>query len=196
MVIHLEELVSLVEKENMKVLQIGVWEGESVMQYLDIIRKNNGLLYVIDYFEGNPNASGEHSFNPKNKENIYNNFLNKTKDYKENIIVIKQNSLIAYKYIPKDLLFDFIFIDGDHRYSVVKQDIENYLPFLSNNGIIAGHDYAVNYDPEKEYSEEELESDNHQGVSKAVHEYFNNDYALYETNKEIWYVLPNRENKE
>jgi hypothetical protein len=37
---------------------------------------------------------------------------------------------------------DFLFIDGDHRYSGVKKDFLNYSPFV-NNGIIAFHDIAA-----------------------------------------------------
>ena len=35
---------------------------------------------------------------------------------------------------------DFIYIDGDHRYSAVKKDIELYWPKLKDGGILAGHD--------------------------------------------------------
>ncbi len=189
MIKNIEKLVSLVAKENMKALQIGVWKGDSVLQYLDIIRKNNGTLYCIDYFQGNPTVdSGEHEFKPKESIKVYNEFLNNTKDYKENIIIIKENSLIAYKKLPKDILFDFIFVDGDHRYSIVKEDIENYYPFLKQtDSIIAGHDYNNDYKPDKEYQEYELETDTHLGVSKAVNEFFKDTFSLFEINKEIWY---------
>ena len=35
---------------------------------------------------------------------------------------------------------DFLFIDGDHRYSGVKRDFELYGPLVRNRGIIAFHD--------------------------------------------------------
>lgn len=37
--------------------------------------------------------------------------------------------------------FDFIFIDGDHSYESVKQDIEMWLPKLKEDGVLAGDDY-------------------------------------------------------
>lgn len=44
----------------------------------------------------------------------------------------------------KDLLggdkLDFLFIDGDHSYAGVKQDFEDYAPFVKSGGIIAFHD--------------------------------------------------------
>lgn len=38
---------------------------------------------------------------------------------------------------------DFLFIDGDHRYEVVKQDFEMYSPLVRKGGKIALHD--INY---------------------------------------------------
>ncbi|MBI2436498.1 MAG: class I SAM-dependent methyltransferase [Candidatus Magasanikbacteria bacterium] len=47
-----------------------------------------------------------------------------------------------------DNAFDFIFIDGDHRYDAVKQDFEDWYPLLSDNGFVAFHDAApVTSDP-------------------------------------------------
>ncbi len=40
---------------------------------------------------------------------------------------------------------DFLFIDGDHSYDGVSQDYERYLPFLSDNGVVAFHDIHPDY---------------------------------------------------
>ena len=37
---------------------------------------------------------------------------------------------------------DFLFIDADHRYEAVKQDIDIARKLVKPNGIIAGHDYG------------------------------------------------------
>lgn len=38
-------------------------------------------------------------------------------------------------------LVDMVFIDGDHSYEGAKGDIENWLPNIKRNGILAVHDY-------------------------------------------------------
>jgi len=37
---------------------------------------------------------------------------------------------------------DFVFIDGDHTYKGITRDIKKAIELISNNGIIAGHDYG------------------------------------------------------
>jgi hypothetical protein len=36
---------------------------------------------------------------------------------------------------------DFVFIDGNHQYPDVKQDIEDWAPKVRSGGIVSGHDY-------------------------------------------------------
>jgi hypothetical protein len=38
--------------------------------------------------------------------------------------------------------FDFVFIDADHSYNAVKQDITDWLPKVKPGGWLCGHDYA------------------------------------------------------
>lgn len=51
-------------------------------------------------------------------------------------------------------MFDFVYIDANHTYKYVKEDIEIWWPVISPGGILAGHDYAPAI-----------------GVSKAVDEF-------------------------
>jgi predicted O-methyltransferase YrrM len=49
---------------------------------------------------------------------------------------------IEYVKLVKDQSIDFIYIDGNHQYSSVKEDILAWLPKIKNGGIISGHDYS------------------------------------------------------
>jgi hypothetical protein len=40
-----------------------------------------------------------------------------------------------------DTLQDFVYIDGNHSYSNVKEDIELYYILVKENGVLGGHDY-------------------------------------------------------
>jgi predicted O-methyltransferase YrrM len=52
---------------------------------------------------------------------------------------IRKTSEEAAKDIDEPL--DFVYIDGNHSYEYVKQDIANYYPLVKQGGIIGGHDY-------------------------------------------------------
>lgn len=52
------------------------------------------------------------------------------------------SSLMSAKDIDKEY-FDFVYIDADHRYSFVLDDIEAWMPSVRAGGIIAGHDFAA-----------------------------------------------------
>lgn len=51
----------------------------------------------------------------------------------------------AVKHLQKDGV-DFVFIDAEHDYQSVQNDIQTWLPLIHKGGIIAGHDYTTNAD--------------------------------------------------
>lgn len=69
---------------------------------------------------------------------------------------------------------DLLFIDGDHSYTGVKQDFENYMPMVARGGVIALHDIAEHVDQtcevarfwnelKSQYQTEEIIEDRQQG---------------------------------
>lgn len=71
---------------------------------------------------------------------------------------------------------DFLYIDGNHEYDYVRQDIELFWPHVAENGIMAGHDYDVKLE----------------GVVRAVNEFAEqhnvNVYLTHEPRFKSWYV--------
>lgn len=41
------------------------------------------------------------------------------------------------------VLFDFVYIDADHRRASVLRDIESWMPLVRNGGVLAGHDFVT-----------------------------------------------------
>lgn len=72
---------------------------------------------------------------------------------------IKDFSVEAAKTFADESL-DFVYIDGNHEYDYVKQDIEAWAPKVRKGGIVSGHDYYA------------MRSGN-RGVIDAVNEYTN-----------------------
>ena len=73
------------------------------------------------------------------------------------VTFIKAFSVTASKEVADGSL-DFVYIDGNHQYEFVKEDIEAWAPKVRKGGIVSGDDYYV------------FDSGN-VGVIKAVDEY-------------------------
>jgi predicted O-methyltransferase YrrM len=151
-------------------LEIGVWVGESTEMIAAEVKKNGGHMYVIDWFEGCPvTVLGKHA----QENDIMNIFISNMKFFGllDVITIIRGDSRKAHEAL-KDDFFDFIYIDADHRYSGVSQDLKNYYPKLKKGGVFCGHDCESDtYDDR--YIEDDYVGGKHHGVIKAVGEMFN-----------------------
>lgn len=132
-------------------IEIGCYAGESTQALV-----NSGAFkkfYCIDPWEMGYDpadiAGDEHIFEA---EQVFDS------RFKDNpaVIKIKKKSHDAVGMF-EDESIDFIYIDGNHQYQAVKQDLEDYVPKIKQGGIIAGHDYLYKPMP---------------GVTKAVDEFF------------------------
>ena len=67
------------------------------------------------------------------------------KKFKKNINIIKGNSNYVLEGISDK--FDYVFLDGGHRYETVKNDLKNLTPVINNGGTILCDDYDLSYAP-------------------------------------------------
>ena len=77
------------------------------------------------------------------------------KKFKNNVHLIKGNSNSVLKEIDMSKI-DYVFLDGGHHYKTVKNDLNQCIPVLENNGTILCDDYDLSYAP---------------GVKKAIDEF-------------------------
>jgi len=66
------------------------------------------------------------------------------KKFQKNVNIIKGNSNKVLKEINVDK-FDYVFLDGGHKYETVKKDLENLTQIVNNNGTILCDDYDLSY---------------------------------------------------
>ena len=149
--------------------EIGCYAGQSTELFL----KSNKVktLYAIDIWEDTLNLFksewSDHSFSEVEEA-----FSKRLKDFK-NVVKLKMTMEQAKDSLP---LLDFVYIDGNHHYEFVKEDIKNSLSKLKPNGIISGHDYCEECD----------------GVIKAVNEIFGKPDKVF--SDASWFVkLKNNE---
>lgn len=141
--------------------EIGVKEGRCISYLLDKFPQLR--MYAVDPWIKQPGGAEDYlewDFNA-----IYTEYLNRTYINRDRIIELKDFSVNAAEKVPDDSL-DFVFIDAQHDYESVRQDILTWLPKVMLGGIIAGHDYDA--DPSRDFA----------GVIRAVDEIFGKQYVI------------------
>ena len=82
------------------------------------------------------------------------------KKFQKNVNIIKGNSNKVLKEINVDK-FDYVFLDGGHKYETVKKDLENLTQIVNNNGTILCDDYDLSYAPGVKKAIEDFVSEKH-----------------------------------
>ena len=196
----LTNLVQLFAKPNMIVAEIGVWEGNSFQLYIDMVKKLNGHVYLIDWWKGSKKVEEgkEMSFSEDIYEEAHNKVIQIIEHYDAHdyVTILKGDTVEMSKHIPDGSL-DICFIDADHTFDGCKRDIKAYLPKVKKGGIMSGddmdhiscfYDYLTKFNT---YKEEDLNKDNiegsgHPGVHRAVWECFGANVNTYEDG---WYTF-------
>jgi hypothetical protein len=125
---------------------IGVEIGVASGSYSEVLLKHTPLkkIYLVDPWRDylNVNAADYYG-NQKEQDKRYDEVVNKFKCYADRVVILRKESIEASKDFANEY-FDFIYIDANHSYEFVKEDIEKWYPKLKSNGVMSGHDYLVN----------------------------------------------------
>lgn len=118
-------------------VEVGVYHGRS-LSFLTVEAINSGKkiqIYGVDcFYEDGVDMRG-----------VYEDFISNTTSIKDNFTLIKKESVLASELFANESL-SFVFLDGDHKYEAVREDIEARLPKIKKGGILAGHDYCNGWD--------------------------------------------------
>lgn len=121
-------------QENSKVdivVEVGTFQGEST-ELLAIAFKN---VWTIDPYIG-------YTYFGIALSEIEKKFIDKVLSKHSNIHKLKTTSVEASEQFQNESV-DFVYIDGDHSYASVKQDILTWLPKIRTGKYIGGHDYTL-----------------------------------------------------
>ena len=149
------------QKKPKNFLEIGVFHGvtsRNVCELLHSIHGNDFRFTGIDLFSDNTKAlNDEHIPDTKFSnplKTIYYDYIIKLdpysaqsvlkllKKFKKNINIIKGNSNKVLKEINLEK-FDYVFLDGGHKFETVKYDLESLTQIINNNGTIICDDYNL-----------------------------------------------------
>ena len=149
-------------KKNTIIAEIGVWKGEFSNEILK--NANPKKLVLIDPWQYDQSIRGC-APQVKGKEPLSQKFFDAAKEdtYKkfvgiDEVTILETNSKNASNKF-QDNYFDYIYIDGEHSYNAVLQDLTYWYPKLKPNGTIFGDDFYWR------------EKDNSFNVKKAYEEF-------------------------
>jgi len=117
--------------------EIGVLSGTYSM---NLCRNIPGLkLYCID-----PWGINERRYHSHDVRHRWDRKFEEAKLHLEpfDTTIIRKTSMDAVKDF-KDESLDFVYIDGNHAYSFVRDDIREWTKKVRKGGIVAGHDYYL-----------------------------------------------------
>ena len=145
------------KKQNtpLKVLEIGAWKGKSTVMFL----QTNSLLTItsIEPFYGLPEQEAGSWQNISTKDE----FLKNTEPYKDRLTLIGKASNDSSLHVDlQNKQFDIFFIDGNHSYANVVNDIKLALRYTKDDGLILLDDFWINADKQSRFND----------IATAVHE--------------------------
>lgn len=197
------ELIDLFEKHNYlgKGVEVGTFQGKYANH---ILQKWKGKLYLVDVWNRLDDQEYKDASNNIEYEKIYRDCMENIRGNEQRCFMIRSHSKNAVDLFSDESL-DFVYIDANHKYDFVKEDIEIWYPKVRVGGILAGHDYLdMNWYDEKIYLENGkdkhiwLNNDGNSwyagvfGVNPAVDEFVQkNNLNLNKTSEWLgsWYVV-------
>jgi hypothetical protein len=115
-------------------VEVGIYVGSSLIAW-SLVREGRGDCIGVD------NWAYSQQGTPQQREKCFHNI----EAAGSPATVLEMTSLTASHIVKAPIAF--LFIDGDHNYESVKQDIASWTPKIMPGGIVAFHDYGARRHP-------------------------------------------------
>ena len=156
--------------------ELGVWKGK--MSYFLLSELPNLNLHMVDRWAPPEEGDSYHTSgsqmalcNTKDFDRVYAEAMAKVFPFKDRAIVYEMTTVGAALNVDNGM-FDFVFIDADHSYEGVRNDIAAWKDKVKPGGWLCGHDWK------------NIKKGN---VEKAVREFFKPEQIEVDANS-TWFV--------
>jgi predicted O-methyltransferase YrrM len=126
------------------VVEVGSWTGQSSVAISKGIAKycSGVKFYCVDiwsqeYYESTPGLC-----DAARKMDVKDVFEKNMSKYPHLTMQMKSTDAAT---TFKDCSIDMVFIDANHEYEYVKEDISAWWPKLKHGGLMCGHDYSIKF---------------------------------------------------
>lgn len=126
--------------KNLIIAELGVFEGEFSKRIKEICQPKK--LYLIDLFDGYFGSGDKdgHNHHYVQLEDEMVKIIDHFKDCPE--VEVVKNSTIDFLNTLQDNYLDMVYIDADHSYNSVLEDLRLSYKKIKPGGLICGHDYV------------------------------------------------------
>jgi len=122
-------------KEGDVCCEVGVWKGDTSRH---ILSRNPSELHLVDPWMSTDRPNRMYHTSQKEMDSIHASVVESFKNDSRVIIHRKPSSEISFD----ENYFDWVYIDGQHRYDEVLFDLRRFLLCVKNGGWIIGDDYT------------------------------------------------------
>lgn len=126
------------------VVEIGSWQGRSTSFLARAVSDSaNGRFFAIDHFKGNVGKEASYVVGEQDLSDLKYNFLSNMKSLNldSSVNLLDMTTVEAAREFRREQI-RFLFVDGNHTYECVTQDIKLFFPLLSPSAIIVFDDFS------------------------------------------------------
>ena len=131
-------------------MEIGVWRGDFSARILKVAQPK--VLHLVDPWReddtgDNRNALyGSNNITQSQIDRIFESVKARFSDHiaSNRVLVHRAASSETFARFADDM-FDFVYIDGDHKFESVLADLTNAFRVVKAGGLICGDDYSLNH---------------------------------------------------
>lgn len=142
-------------------VEIGTFKGEFANT---ILSTWNGKLFMIDPWRELGDEYIDDS-NHRNHITAYQETITSISGFEDRSFMLRGLSNQLVNLFDDDSL-DFVYIDGNHAYEYVKEDIRLWYPKVKKGGILSGHDYNLFNGTQKGWYEDTIFAED--GINKHI----------------------------
>ena len=129
--------------ENSIGCELGVWKGDFSAEILDIV--NPKKLYLMDPWTYQPEFTGSWygggvAKNQGDMDAIYEAVASRFSKY-DSVQLVRYKTDDLSDQIPDGSL-DWVYVDGNHQYEFVLNDLQTFVKKVKSGGLLCGDDYG------------------------------------------------------
>lgn len=148
--------------------EVGVLTGENAESMIKEL--NLKKLYLIDPYKVYEDYQDKSQFSQEQLDN-YKAGVKEIADQLDFVEFIEEDSISALHNITEKL--DFVYLDANHKYEYIINDIRNYWNLLKEGGILAGHDFT----------------NGQEDVIQAVLDFTRENNLTFNTENSDWWII-------